>query len=133
MGDASGRHAERITPAQIGTLEALRDWWGVSLSALIRRAFLHRYIKSRSTGIGTESSMPRKGLRDQQDFNFVVQPNALRLFLAAVREHGYSNDDLCRFTCSDVHDLQDAFGPTWPYPTISPSLSGGQLRLVPSH
>lgn len=111
-----------ITPAQIDTLQALRDRWGVSLAALIRRAFLHQDLNESQYRYWFRVLNARKGSLASQHFHFTVRPAATRDFLRLLEENGYSVAQLTDAIGNDVRDLQDSFGPHWPHTPLKPDL-----------
>lgn len=110
-----------ITPSRLDTLIALHRMWGVSPSALIRRARLHndisdtqyrywfRVLASRSLLRGASSSYP-------------VRATAVEELLSAVKDGGYTVVDLLSQTRYRPSDLAATFADAWPYHRPPPRL-----------
>lgn len=117
-----GADLRGITPAQIDTLQALRDRWGVSLAALIRRAFLHRDLNESQYRYWFRVLNARRAAPTNHGFHFTMRPTATRDFLELLSENGYSVAQLTDLIGNDLRDLQDSFGPHWPHRPLKPNL-----------
>lgn len=116
-----------ITPTQLGELEALRHTWGVSLSSLIRRTYIHGDITEHQYRYWYRVLNSRNLLRANRKWTVPVQPRAVAEFLTELRTSGYSAADICDMTAMSLHELTALFGTAWPFTPLP-----ARLRLVGS-
>ncbi|MFD6105690.1 ImmA/IrrE family metallo-endopeptidase, partial [Nocardia salmonicida] len=111
-----------IAPAQLDQLADLRSRWGVSLSSLIRRAFLAGDLSESQYRYWFRVLNARNLLRTKLMSSYPVRPQASAEFLAALRESGYSANHIADITCTGLRELQDVFGSAWPFLSLRPKL-----------
>ncbi len=114
-----------VTPARLPDLEELRRTWGVSLSSLIRRAYLHADISESQYRYWYRVLNSRHLLRANRDWTTPVQPRATTDFLGSLHASGYSAMDVCEMTSMSLRELISLFGDAWPYTPPPP-----RLRLI---
>ncbi|OXR40508.1 hypothetical protein B7C42_07447 [Nocardia cerradoensis] len=111
-----------IAPAQLEQLEELRARWGVSLSSLIRRAFLAGDLTESQYRYWFRVLNARNLLRAKLASSYPVSPRAAGELLTALRESGYSANDMAELTSCGLRELQDIFGTAWPFLALRPRL-----------
>ena len=124
--DEIGPELEGITPAQVDVLHALRARWGVSLPALVRRAYLGGAINETQYRYWFRVLNARNLMRGQQGSSYPLCPHLAQHVITEMRALGYSMTDIVDITDFDVRDLQSTLGSSWPYPQI-----GRPLSIVP--
>ncbi|WP_454162311.1 helix-turn-helix domain-containing protein [Gordonia iterans] len=112
-----------ITPARIDALDDLRRRWGVSLSALVRRAHVHADITESQYRYWFRTLNARNLLRDKRRSTYPVRPQAAAEFLTSLRSSRYAVADIAAITATRPRELQDVFGASWPFPRLRPQLS----------
>ena len=112
-----------ITPARIDALDDLRRRWGVSLSALVRRAHVHADITESQYRYWFRTLNARNLLRDKRRSTYPVRPQAAAEFLTSLRSSRYAVADIAAITATRPRELQDVFGDSWPFPRLRPQLS----------
>ncbi|MDB2197158.1 helix-turn-helix domain-containing protein [Mycobacteroides abscessus] len=116
-----------ITPAQLGDLEQLRSIWGVSLSSLIRRAYIHGDISESQYRYWYRVLNSRDLLRSKRSWTTPVRSRSAAEFLSGLRSSGYSATDICEITSMSLRELKSIFGDAWPFIPLPP-----RLKLVGS-
>ncbi|MFE3257560.1 helix-turn-helix domain-containing protein [Nocardia sp. NPDC059091] len=116
-----------IVPAQLEELEELRALWGVSVPALIRRAFINQDLSESQYRYWFRVLNARNMVRARRSSSYPVRPRAAGEFLTALRESGYSANDIAEITDTGLGEMQEIFGEAWPFVSLRP-----RLRVVAS-
>lgn len=111
-----------IAPAQLDQLTELRARWGVSLSSLIRRAYLAQDLSESQYRYWFRVLNARNLLRARLVSSYPIHPQACAEFLTALRESGYAANDIAEITKTGLRELQEIFGHAWPFLSLRPKL-----------
>lgn len=116
-----------ITPAQMDTVDNLRNDWGVSAASLIKRAHDHGDLTDQQYRYWFRVLNARNMLRGPRYCLYPVQPEAAHAALSSVREVGRSATDLIALTEVQLPDWEETMGQAWPFKQVSRVSS---LRLI---
>lgn len=115
-----------ITPQQLGHLDALRQYWGVSVAALIRHAHQAGCITAAQYRYWFRVLNSQGLVRGRRPGPGVEQARAAGDLLATLHDDGLSLVEIVEETRTSPTDLQRLFGAQWPYATPR------RLHAVPS-
>lgn len=116
-------HLVGITPSRIEVLTQLKARWGVSVPALIRRAYLAGDLNETQYRYWFRVLNARGLVRDAGGSSYPVRPCAAADLLQALKADGYAAADLVGLTGFTLADLQRLFGDAWPGRRLRPRLS----------
>lgn len=115
-----------LTPSKLDHLVTLQQYWGVSVPALVRRAYLAGQLTEVQYRYWFRVLNARNMLRGAQLSTYPVRPRAATDVFAALRAEGYSPTEITDLCLRYLGDLQNAFGSQWAFPRV-----GRQLTSVP--
>lgn len=108
-----------ITPAQMDTIDNLRNYWGVSAASLIKRARDNGDLTDQQYRYWFRVLNARNMLRGPRYCLYPVQPEAAHAALNSVRAVGRSATDLIALTEVQLQDWEETMGTAWPFKQVS--------------